>query len=60
MIARASKLGMVEGRFSKPLRGVGLLAMLDAGMDTMRHIESVCTVTTVAGVLRMLVHAVAV
>jgi hypothetical protein len=34
MIARASGLGMEVGRFSKPLRGVRVLAMLDVGLDT--------------------------
>jgi len=31
-------------QLSTPLRGVGVLAMLDAGLDTMRRIESVCEV----------------
>ena len=35
MIARASGLGMRVGRLSRPLTGVGVLAMLDAGLDTM-------------------------
>jgi len=34
MIAWASGLGMGVGRFSRPLRGVGVLAMPDAGLDT--------------------------
>jgi len=34
MIAWASALGMVVGRFSRLLRGVGVLAMLEAGLDT--------------------------
>jgi len=50
MIARASGLGMGVGRFSRPLRGVRVLAMPDAGLDTMRHIESVCEVPLGAGV----------
>jgi len=31
MIAQACGLGMKVGRFSRPLRGVGVLAMPDAG-----------------------------
>jgi hypothetical protein len=42
MIVRASGLGMGIGRFSRLLRGVGVLAMPDAGWDTTRRIESVC------------------
>jgi len=34
MIARASGLGMGVGGLSRPLRGVGVLAMLDARLDT--------------------------
>ena len=61
MIARASGLGMGVGRFSRPLRGVGvLLAMPDAELDTTRHVESVCMVLLGAGVLRLLVPGVAV
>jgi len=60
MIARASGFGMGVGRFSRPLRGVGVLAMPDAGLDTMRRVESVCMVPLGAGVLRLLVPGVAV
>jgi len=60
MIARASGLGMGVGRFSRPLREVGVLAMPDAGLDTMRRIESVCKVSPGAGVLRLLVPGIAV
>jgi len=60
MIARASGFGMGVGRLSRPLRGVGVLAMPDAGLDTTRHIESVCMVPLGAGVLRLLVPGVAV
>ena len=60
MIARASGLGMGVGRFSRPLRGVGVLAMPDAGLDTTRRVESVCMVPLGAGVLRLLVPGVAV
>jgi len=34
MIARASGLGMGVGRFSTLPRGVGVLPMPDAGLDT--------------------------
>ena len=56
MIAWASELGMGVGRFSRPLRGVGVLAMPDAGLDTTRRVE----VPPGAGVLRLLVPGVAV
>jgi len=55
MIAWASGLRMGVGRFSRQLRGVGVLAMPDAGLDTTRHVESVCEVPLGAGVLRLLV-----
>jgi len=42
MIVRASGLGMGVGRFSRQLRGVGVLAMPDAALNAMRCIESVC------------------
>ena len=58
MIMRASGLGMGVGRFSRPLRGVGVLAILDAGPDTTRRVESVCMVPLGAGVLRLLVPGV--
>jgi hypothetical protein len=54
MIARASGLGMGVGRFSRPLGRVGVIAMLDAGLDTMRHVE----VPPCAGVLQRLVTSV--
>jgi len=60
MIARASGFGMGVGRFSRSLRGVGVLAMPDAGLDTTRRVESVCMVLLGAGVLRLLVPGVAV
>ena len=44
MIAWPSGLGMTVGRFSRPLRGVAVLAMPDAGQDTMRHVEAVCEI----------------
>ena len=60
MIARASGLGMGVGRFSRPLRGVGVLAMPDAGLDTTRRVESVCMVPLGGGVSQLLVPGVAV
>jgi len=60
MIARASGLRIGVGRFSRPLRGVGVLAILDAGLDTTRHVESVWKVPLGTGVLRLLVPGVAV
>jgi len=51
MIARASGLGMRVGRFSRPLRGVGVLSMPDAGRDSTRRVDSVCEILLVAGVL---------
>jgi len=60
MIARASGLGMGVGRLSRRLRGVGVLAMPDEGLDTTQHVESGCDVPLGAGVLRLLVPGVAV
>ena len=60
MIARTSGFGMGVGRFSRPLRGVEVLAMPDAGLDTTRHFESVCVILLGAGVLRLLVPGLAV
>jgi hypothetical protein len=60
MIARASGFGMGVGRFSRPLRGVGVLAMPDAGLDSTQRVESICKVPQGAGVLRLLVTGVAV
>jgi hypothetical protein len=51
MIALASGLGMGIGRFSRPQRGVGVLAMLDVGQDTTRSIESVCKAPPGSGML---------
>jgi hypothetical protein len=60
MIMRATGLGMVVARFSRPLRGVGVLAMPDGGLDTTRHIEYVCVIPLGTGVLHLLVPGVAV
>ena len=56
MIARASGLGMRVGRISRPLRGVGVIAMPNAGLDTMRRVA----VPPGAGVPRLLVTGVSV
>jgi hypothetical protein len=56
MIGRASGLGMVVGRFSRPVKGVGAIAMPNAGVDVTRRVA----VTPGAGVLRILVTGVAV
>jgi hypothetical protein len=55
MVTRASVLGIGVGRISRPRRGVGVLAMPDARLDTTRRVESVCEVPLGAGVLRLLV-----
>ena len=55
MMARASGFGMGVGRFSSRLRGVGVLAMPDVGLDAMRRVGSVCIVPLGAGVLRLFV-----
>ena len=60
MIARASGLGMGVGRLTRPLRGVGVLAMPDGGLDTTQHVDSVCEVLQGAGVLLLLVPGMAV
>jgi len=60
MITCGSGLGMGVGRFSRPLRGVGVRAMPDAGLDTMRRVESVGEVWLGAGVLLWLVRSMAV
>jgi hypothetical protein len=51
MIARASVLMIGVGRFSRPLKAVGVLATPDAGLDTKQCVESVCKFTTGAGVV---------
>jgi hypothetical protein len=60
MVTRASGFGMGVGRFSRLQRGVGVLAMPDARLDTTRHVESVCEVPPGAGVLRLLVPGIVV
>jgi len=56
MITRPSELGIWVGRFSRPLRGVGVIAMPNVGLDTTRRVE----VPPGAGVLRLLVTGMAV
>jgi hypothetical protein len=56
MIARASGLGMGVGRFSRPLRGVGVIPMPNAGLDTTQRVA----VPPGAGVPRLLVTGVVV
>jgi len=51
MFVRASGLRIGLGRFSRPGRGVGVLAMPDARLDTTRHVESVCELHTDASAL---------
>jgi len=58
MIACASWLRVGVGRFSRPLRGVGALAMPDEGLDATRHVGSVCEVLPGAAVLPQLVPGV--
>ena len=60
MIARASGSGMGVGRFSRRLRGVGVLAMSDARLDTIRRVEFASEVPPGAGVLLLLVPSAAV
>jgi len=53
MIARNSGLEMGVGKMWRPLREVGVLALPDAGLDTMPHIESVDKNAVGAGVLQL-------
>jgi hypothetical protein len=56
MIAWASGLGMGVGRFSRPLRAVGVIAMPNAGLDTTRRVADPLR----GGVLRLLLSGMAV
>ena len=60
MITQATGLGIGVGRVSKLLRGVGVIAMLDGGLDTMRCVESVCEVPADGGLLQVLVSGMVV
>jgi len=55
MMVRAPMKGMDVGRFSRLLGGVGVLAMSDAGLDTMQRVQSLCEVPPCAGVPGMAV-----
>jgi hypothetical protein len=55
MVVRPSGLGMRVGRFLRPRRGVEVLAMPDARLDTKRRVESVCEVPPGASVLQLIV-----
>jgi hypothetical protein len=51
MVAQASALEMEACRFSRPLRGVSVIAILEVGLYTMQHVE----VPPGAGELHLLV-----
>ena len=51
---------MGVGRFSRLLRGVGVLAIPDVGLDTTRRVGFVCVIPLGGGMLRLLVPGVAV
>jgi hypothetical protein len=55
MDPRASGVGMAVGKYSRLQRGVGVLAMPDARLDTTRGVESVGEISPGAGVLRLIV-----
>jgi hypothetical protein len=50
MIPWAAGLVMGVGRYSRLLRGMGVLAMPDEGLDTTRHNVFACVVPLGAGV----------
>jgi len=58
IILSAAGWGMGVGMLSIALKGVGVQAMLDAGLDRTRYIESLCEVPLDAGVLWLLVPGV--
>jgi len=49
MVVWAAGLDMEVGRFSRLLREVGVLAMLDAWLDTTQCVESTCEIPMGAG-----------
>jgi hypothetical protein len=59
-ITCTSGFGIAVGRLSRPVRGVGLLAMADAGLDTLRRIASVQMVSLGTVVLQLRMPRVAV
>jgi len=60
IITWAFRLEMGVGWFSRLLRGVGVVAIPDVGVNTMQRIESVCNVSPAAGMLWLLLPVVAV
>jgi hypothetical protein len=60
MITWVAGLRLGEERFSRPLGGVGVQAIPDAGLDTTRCVESVCKVPPCVSVLQLLVPGVGV
>jgi hypothetical protein len=60
LIALASGYGIGVGRFSRPQGAVGVLAMLGAGLDTMRRIKSVWKDPLGVSVLWLIVSGMAV
>jgi len=56
IITRASGLGIGVGRFSRPHREVGVIAMPDVGLHKTQHVEGPLG----AGMLRLLVPCAAV
>jgi hypothetical protein len=60
MIQQASGSGLGVGRCSRLLRGVGVLAMPDAGLHTTRRVESISKVPQGAGVLPLHITGMAV
>jgi len=60
MIVRVSGLRMEVGRLSGQLRGVEVLTMPDARVDTTQRVESICGVSLGTGVLRLIVSGMAV
>jgi hypothetical protein len=50
MITRASILDMRVGTFSRRLRGVAVLRMPGAGLDSMQHVQSAFEVAAGEGV----------
>jgi len=55
MVAQATAIGMGVGWFSRPRRGVQVLAMPDASLNTMCRVGSAYEVLPGTGVLRLLV-----
>jgi hypothetical protein len=60
MVGQPSELRMGVGRFPRPRRDGGKLAIPDARLDTMRRVESACEVPPGAGLLQLLIPGMAV